>query len=158
MITRRQVMKALALGSAVLGPELIAQIERAEAAELKGSTPADATTTENGVTIRQLLMQPLPAMDNKVAAVVTVDYAPGAGSPPHRHPGPVFGYVLEGSIVVQVEPGRPITYTQGQIWYEPPRHTHRVSRNGSETRPAKLLAFLIIEKGQALTEPLTTRT
>jgi quercetin dioxygenase-like cupin family protein len=149
------MMKMLALGSAVLGPELIAQVERVEAAK---QIDAEITTTENGVTVRQLLLQPLPAMNNKVAAVVTVEYAPGAASSPHRHPGPVFGYVLEGSIVVQVEPGRPITYTKGQIWYEPPRHTHRVSRNGSKTQPAKLLAFLIIEKGQALTEPLTTRT
>jgi quercetin dioxygenase-like cupin family protein len=156
MITRRQVMKALAFGSAVLGPELISQIGLAATGE-NHATPGATVSAENGVTVRQLLMQPLPAMSNKMGAVVTVEYAPGAASPPHRHPGPVFGYVLEGSVEVQVDPGMPITYTQGQIWYEPLRHTHRVSRNASKSQPAKLLAFLIIEKGQSLTEPATTR-
>jgi len=27
-----------------------------------------------------------------------VTFEPGAGSSPHRHPGPVFGYVLEGEL------------------------------------------------------------
>lgn len=93
-------------------------------------------------------------MEGKVASLVTVTYAPGAGSQPHRHPGPVFGYILEGAIVSQVEPGPPITYRAGEAFYEPPMHVHRVSRNASKTRPAKLLAFVITEKGQPLTLPM----
>jgi quercetin dioxygenase-like cupin family protein len=37
-------------------------------------------------------------LDGKKARATTVEVtlAPGQASAPHRHPGPVFGYVLEG--------------------------------------------------------------
>lgn len=104
--------------------------------------------------VHEVIQHALPDMEGKVASLVTVSYAPGAGSQPHRHPGPVFGYILEGAIVSQVEPGPPITYRAGEAFYEPPMHVHRVSRNASKTRPAKLLAFVITEKGQPLTLPM----
>jgi len=157
MITRRQMMKALAFGPAVLSPEFIAQIGFAQTAPEKETAARSAPAVLNGVTVRQVMLQPLPGMDHKMAAVLTVEYAPGAASQPHRHPGPVFGYVLEGSVVIQVDPGDPMTYAEGQMWYEPPTHTHRVSRNASTKAPARLLAFVIIDKGQTITIPVRTR-
>ncbi len=50
-----------------------------------------------------LMKQSLADMAGKVATVLTVDYAPGAVSDAHVHPGSVFAYVLEGSVVSQVE-------------------------------------------------------
>jgi quercetin dioxygenase-like cupin family protein len=153
MITRRQAMKTLTLGSTVLAADFVQRFGLAQAvAQTSGAAPK-VTSTAKGVTVRQVLAQPLEGMDDKVAAIVTVEYAPGAASKPHRHPGPVFGYVLEGSVVIQVDPGNPVTYSQGQMWYEPALHVHRVSRNASTTESAKILAFLIIEKGQPITVP-----
>ncbi|WIX98661.1 cupin domain-containing protein [Amycolatopsis mongoliensis] len=38
------------------------------------------------------------------AMTVVIEYPPGdAGTPPHRHPGPAFGYVLEGEMVFELE-------------------------------------------------------
>ena len=34
------------------------------------------------------------------ATTLEVTFEPGAASAPHRHPGPVFGYVLEGELMV----------------------------------------------------------
>jgi len=53
--------------------------------------------------------QPLADMAGKVATVLTVDYAPSAASDPHVHPGSVFAYVLEGTVVTQVEGEQPMT-------------------------------------------------
>src|SRR3954452_11267657 len=38
-------------------------------------------------------------LDGKKARATTVEVAlePGQSGPPHRHPGPVFGYVIEGA-------------------------------------------------------------
>ena len=47
------------------------------------------------------------------------------------------------------EPER--TYTVGQMFLETPGQLHAVSGNASATRPAKLLAILLAEKGQQLT-------
>ena len=45
------------------------------------------------------------------------------------------------------------TYTAGQMFLETPGQLHAVSGNASATRPAKLLAVLLAEKGKQLTTP-----
>lgn len=46
--------------------------------------------------------------------MLIVDYAPGAVSEAHVHPGSVFAYVLDGTVVTQLEGETPMTYTKGQ--------------------------------------------
>jgi quercetin dioxygenase-like cupin family protein len=82
--------------------------------------------------------------------MIVVEYAPGAASPPDLHPGPVFGYVLQGKIEIETAQHASITYGEGDLWYEEARQTPRISRNASATEPAKILAFLIAEKDQPL--------
>ena len=101
-----------------------------------------------------LMKQPLADMAGKDATMLTVDYAPRAVSDPHVHPGSVFAYVLEGTVVIQLEGEQPMTYTKGQSWYESPKKPHVVSRNASATEPAKLLVFLLSQKGEALKVPV----
>lgn len=101
-----------------------------------------------------LMKHRLADMAGKEASVITVDYAPGAASDPHLHPGSVFAYVLEGAVVSQLEGEKPVTYTRGQSWYEPPKKPHVVSKNASKTEPAKLLVFLLSQEGESLVAPL----
>jgi len=103
-----------------------------------------------------LMKQPLADMAGKVATMLTVNYAPGAASDPHVHPGSVFAYVLEGTVVTQLEGETPMTYTKGQSWYELPKKPHMVSRNASVTEPAKLLVLLLSQEGEALKVPVTS--
>jgi quercetin dioxygenase-like cupin family protein len=114
-----------------------------------GQGPALA---EDSVSV--LMKQPLADMAGKVATVLTVDYAPGAASGPHVHPGSVFAYVLEGTVVTQLEGEQPMTYTKGQSWYESPKQPHMVSKNASVTEPAKLLVVLLSQEGEALKVPV----
>ena len=97
----------------------------------------------------------LPDVDMKgwAVTVVEVNYPPGKGSAAHRHPGLTFAYVLEGEIVSQVGDGPETTYSAGQMFMETPNQLHGVSRNASSTKPAKLLALLLAEKGKQLTTP-----
>ena len=119
------------------------------AALIMGQAPALA---EDAVSV--LMKQSLADMAGKVAAVLTVDYAPGAASGPHVHPGSVFAYVLEGAVVSQLDGGEPITYTKGQSWYESPKKPHIVSKNASKTEPAKLLVLLLSQEGEAIKAPV----
>ena len=84
---------------------------------------------------------------------VEVSYAPGESSAAHRHPGITIAYVLEGEIRSKVgdEPER--TYAAGQMFLETPNQLHGVSANASATKPAKLLAVMLAEKGKQLTAP-----
>jgi quercetin dioxygenase-like cupin family protein len=102
----------------------------------------------------EIFRQVLPNVPGKEVVVVSVDYAPGAGSTKHRHPGPVFGYVVRGAIVSQLGTEPPVTYEEGEMWYEPPGAAHSTSRNASETGPAKLLTFFVADQKQVLTEPI----
>ena len=104
---------------------------------------------------RTVFQQDLPdlALQGWSATAVEVSYGPGESSPPHRHPGITFAYVLEGEIRSKVGDGPERTYTAGQMFLETPDQLHAVSRNASTTKPAKLVAVLLAKKGQQLTTP-----
>ncbi len=84
---------------------------------------------------------------------VEVSYPPGGASAAHRHPGITIAYVLEGEIVSKVGDGPEKTYQAGEMFLETPNELHAVSRNASSTKPARLLAMLLAEKGKQLTTP-----
>ncbi len=155
MITRREMMKTIA-GSAAVATQLFAAMALAQAAEGdangQGKAP-NPTAPAKGVTVRPVLQHDLPDVPGKEVSMLIVEFEPGAGSSPHRHPGSTAVYVLEGSVVSEVDPDKPVTYHAGESWYELPMHTHRIARNASKTHPAKVLAVLISDKGQALVLP-----
>ena len=78
-----------------------------------------------------LRTQPLEGIPNKVADMLTVEYAPGQSSPPHRHNANVLVYVLEGALVMGVQGKEPVTVSAGQTFYESPADIHTISRNAS---------------------------
>jgi quercetin dioxygenase-like cupin family protein len=84
---------------------------------------------------------------------VEVSYLPGQSTPAHRHPGLTIAYVLEGEIRSKVGDQPERTYRAGEMFVETPEELHAVSGNASNTRPARLLAVLLAEKGKALTTP-----
>jgi quercetin dioxygenase-like cupin family protein len=86
--------------------------------------------------------------------MLTVEYPPGGSSAAHRHDADVFVYVLEGSVVMQVDGQQPVTLTPGQTFHEKPTDIHRTSANASKTAPAKFLVFIVKDKGKATTTPV----
>ena len=97
--------------------------------------------------VTRLMTKDLPDVPGKEGMIETVDFAPGEVSQPHRHNADLFVYVLEGSIVTQLKGGSPQTINAGGVFYESPTDIHSVSRNASETQPAKLLVFYVKKKG-----------
>jgi len=97
--------------------------------------------------VTRLMTKDLPDVPGKEGMVETVDFAPGEVSQPHRHNADLFVYVLEGSVITQVEGGSLQTVDAGGVFYESPTDVHIVSRNASETEPAKLLVFYVKAKG-----------
>jgi quercetin dioxygenase-like cupin family protein len=97
--------------------------------------------------VTPLMTKDLPDYPGKEALMISVEHAPGGASAVHRHNAHAFGYVLEGSIVMQLKGGQPVTLTAGQSFYEGPDDVHLVDRNASTTQPAKFLVVLIKNKG-----------
>ncbi|MGB8748357.1 MAG: cupin, partial [Pseudolabrys sp.] len=50
-------------------------------------------------------------------------------------------------VITQVKGGISQTVRAGEVFYESPTDVHIVSRNASETQPAKLLVFYVKAKG-----------
>src|SRR4051794_33985187 len=84
-------------------------------------------------------------LDGKAASatVVEVTFEPGQKDSPHRHTGPVFGYVLEGEYEHALNDEPVKTYKAGDTFYEPSGCVHRVARNPSKTAKTRLLAVIL---------------
>jgi quercetin dioxygenase-like cupin family protein len=76
------------------------------------------------------------------ATVLEVTLEPGQESVPHRHPGPVFGYVLEGEYehAINDEPAKVLKV--GETFYEPGGCLHRVSKNPGKVKTRVLATVL----------------
>ena len=105
-------------------------------------------------TVTSLMSQALTDMPGKEGLMITVEYAPGGSDPIHRHNAHAFLYVLEGTVVMQVQGGQEVTLTPGQTFYEGPNDVHIVGRNASSTQPAKFLVFLVKPQGAPVLMPV----
>jgi quercetin dioxygenase-like cupin family protein len=104
--------------------------------------------------VSQLMKQTLADVPGREVMMITLDIPPGGGSPAHRHPGAYnFGYVLEGAYKYKLDNGPETVVTKGQTFYESPGQLHAVSRNASDTEPAKVLVVVVNEAGKPLTVP-----
>jgi quercetin dioxygenase-like cupin family protein len=152
MMTRRDAVASFALLAEILAsadagadtPTVPAQTRAVPAAQPAAPRPP-------------VFRQDLPnlTMDDWEVTASYVDYAPGRVGGAHRHPGFVLVYVLEGAVVAKISgQGEETTYTAGQMFYEQLGATHEVSRNASQTQPARLLALIFAKKGSTLTTPV----
>ena len=143
MMTRRDAVASFALFA-----EVIASSHRLNA---EAQPPAATAAPRPPVFVHDL---PNLTMDGWEVTVSHVDYPPGRVGAVHHHAGFVLAYVLEGAVVAKVSgQGDEKTYHVGQMFYEQPGATHEVSKNASQTQPAKLLAMIFAKKGSTLTNP-----
>jgi quercetin dioxygenase-like cupin family protein len=106
-----------------------------------------ATRKTSAGSVTRLMAKDLADVPGKEGLVEIVDFAPGEASQIHRHNSDLFVYVMEGSVITQVKGGPVATLHAGEVFYESPTDIHVVSRNASDTQPAKLLVFYVKLKG-----------
>jgi quercetin dioxygenase-like cupin family protein len=76
------------------------------------------------------------------------EFEPGAAVGKHTHPGEEFGYLLEGTLELEVA-GKPNTRLKAGDAFFVPAETIHAARNVGGT-PAKVLATYVVEKGKPL--------
>ena len=128
---------------------LLAQ-SAARAAETAAPAPSDAS-------VKALMQKDVAGIADKEVLMLSVEYAPGGASLPHRHDAQVFVYVLEGELTMQVEGAAAVTLRRGDTFYENPNDVHLVSANASKSAPAKILVFMIKTKGAPATRAAAAR-
>jgi quercetin dioxygenase-like cupin family protein len=77
------------------------------------------------------------------ATMAEVTLAPGQVEAAHRHPGPAFGYVLEGEYEWAIDNNKPKIFKAGDTFYEPTGCLHCVGRNPSKTKKARFIAVVM---------------
>ena len=93
-----------------------------------------------------VLLHETPRLEtNSAAMMATVTIPPGdAGSGPHRHSGPVFGYMLEGEILFELEGERPYPIKAGEASWEPGFEVvHYQAANLRTDIPSKFVVFML---------------
>ena len=101
---------------------------------------------QGGAKVTQLsrrdIVEKLDGRDARVT-VEEVAIEPGGRVAPHRHAGPVFGYVLEGEYEHALDDEPVKKYKAGDTFYEPSGSVHRVARNPSGKTRTRLLAVIL---------------
>ena len=86
------------------------------------------------------------------AMTIVVQYPPGdPGTPPHRHPGPAFGYVLDGEMVFELE-GEPARVVRaGEAFWEPGGDViHYQDGNNRDDVPVRFTVTMLCEPGRPM--------
>lgn len=83
-------------------------------------------------------------LDSSVMTIV----AGGEDTVAHRHDCELFGYVLEGSVLIGLDHKSPQMFSAGQMFYEKRNIPHTMTKNASKEQPAKVLLLFIIKNGR----------
>ena len=100
----------------------------------------------NAVKVTQLSQRDIiEKLDGKAASatVVEVTFEPGQKDSPHRHTGPVFGYVLEGEYEWAIDDNKPKIFKAGDTFYEPTGCLHGIGRNPSTKDKTRFIAVVL---------------
>lgn len=86
------------------------------------------------------------------AVQVLAEFAPGAAAGKHTHPGEEMGYILEGTLNLEVVGQKPLMLKAGDTFFVPSGVVHDGKNVGKG--PAKVLATYVIEKGKPIATPV----
>jgi quercetin dioxygenase-like cupin family protein len=126
--------------------------------QLAGDRSVNAQQARKDAAVTPLMQKDLGNLPGKEAILLTVEYLPGGASLPHRHDANTFVYVLQGSVIMQVEGHDPVTLGPGDTFYEGPEDIHVQSANASATKSAKFLVFMIKDKDKPVSRPVAGRS
>ena len=86
--------------------------------------------------------------DYKMDVTVMTIIPGGIDTVSHRHDCELFGYVLEGSVEIALVTKTPKTFMAGEMFYEKRNILHTLTKNGSTTKPARVLLLFLIKNGR----------
>jgi quercetin dioxygenase-like cupin family protein len=86
------------------------------------------------------------------AMTIVVEHPPGSpGTPPHRHSGPAFGYVLEGEMMFELEGQAARVVRAGETFWEPGGDLiHYQDGNHRADIPVRFTVTMFCEPGQPM--------
>ncbi len=89
-----------------------------------------------------------PQFANDEVSIVKVTIPPGKSTGWHKHTFPVFAYVLNGMLTVEIENKKTLQFARGSSFSEVINTLHNGENNGKED--VVLIVFFMGEKGKPL--------
>jgi quercetin dioxygenase-like cupin family protein len=120
---------------------------------LIGAGATGVVNAVHPVTVSELYKADLVTSDGREASMFLAELAPGANVGKHYHPGDAFAYILEGTMLLEIDGKPSVTLGPGQSGSLPPRTVHD-DKNPSQTAPLKFLVFHVAKKGEPLAVPV----
>ena len=100
---------------------------------------------------RTVLQQADISVAGREAVTARADIPAGVSAGRHTHPGEEIGYVLEGTVIVEIN-GASKTLKAGDTFLVPANTPHNATNNG--TAAAAIIGTYIVEKGKPLATPV----
>ncbi len=100
---------------------------------------------------RTVLQQADISAPGREVVQAAVEFQPGGTPGRHTHPGEEVGYVVDGTVKVEIDGKPAMTLTAGQGFLIPAGTIHNATNVG--TGSAHLVATYIVEKGKPLATP-----
>ena len=100
---------------------------------------------------RKMLQDQNLSVSERHAVQVVAEFTPGAAAGKHTHPGEELGYVLEGTLQLEVTGQPPRTLNAGEVFFVPAGVVHDGKNIGSGA--LKVLATYVVEKGKPVASP-----
>ena len=82
---------------------------------------------------------------------------PGQKAPYHKHPCPVVGFIVSGSVLFQIEGDSLRTLKAGEAFYEPANMPITHFDNASNTEPLNFVAYYLLNDEKELIEILEAK-
>lgn len=120
------------------------------AGALAGFGAGRLTAQQDGIQRTVLLKTADPASARHDVIMATAELSAGSRAGKHRHPGLEIGYVLNGSVSLEVQGTQPQTLKPGDTYKIDVAQPHDVTTLGSSA--AKVLAIYVVEMGKPLAE------
>ena len=133
-------MKASYIIKALLASFILTGIVNIQAASAQEYVPK--------ATKKILHQAPLPGVEGKEMTVVHFGIAAGFVGGKHMHPGPVFVYVLEGELTVELD-GETKTFKAGELYPED-MNSAMIGKNLSSTDDLEILVFQVGDIGKPM--------
>ncbi|WP_426511614.1 cupin domain-containing protein [Dactylosporangium sp. McL0621] len=97
-------------------------------------------------------VEPPRIPDGAHVMTIVVEHPPGSpGTPPHRHSGPAFGYVLQGEMVFELEGEPPRVLHEGEAFWEPGGDViHYQDGNHRTDMPVRFTVTMLCEPGRPM--------
>ena len=104
-------------------------------------SPAHPPIVRKQLMLAQFKTRPVSKVD-----IREINLAPGQKGPLHKHPCPVVGYIVSGTILFQIKGEPEKTLKAGDPFYEPAETVITHFDNASGTTPAKFILNYLMDK------------